>query len=110
MNEKAIELFGNEEFLEKIENMESLEEVKSAFAENGVDLDVDAMKELVTQNSEELSEDKLDDVSGGIIGAIALGWGIGKAIGIVGRTIYEDATGKKRTYSMKNILKSVGLF
>lgn len=111
MNEKAMELFGNEEFLEKLEKMDDIEEVKKTLIDNGIEPDFDALKEQIVLSNEELSEDRLSEVSGGsIIAAVTLGWCIGKAIGVVGRTIYEDSKGKPRTYSTKDIRKAVGLF
>lgn len=111
MNEKAIELFGNEAFLEKISGMDDMEEIKNAFEAEGVTLDIDSLKAQAIDavGAEELAENELENVSGGIIGAITLGWAIGRAIGVIGRTIYETKTGKPRTYSNSTLIKVLGL-
>ena len=113
MNEKAMEPFGNEEFLDKLSKMEDIEDVKKALAEEGVTLDVDAIMAKVKIDDGELTEENLDDVSGGFLltAAAALGaWSVGKAIGIIGRTVYEEATGKKRSYTTKQIRNAMNIF
>lgn len=105
MNEKAMELFGNEEFLAKIENLGSLDEVKKAFSEEGVTLDLDVMKAAVNIGDAELSEGELEDVAGG--GFISTVWNVTKAVSIIGRTLYDDARGQKRAYTTKQVMWAI---
>ena len=107
MNEKAMELFGNEEFLKKLEKMDDIEEVKKTLADEGIELDFDAMKAVVSAGDIEFSERELEDVSGG--GIVKSAWNLGKAIGIVGRTLYDDAKGNSRSYSNKDVMWAIGL-
>lgn len=112
MNEKIVELFGNEEFVEKIGSMDDMEDLKNAFEAEGVTLDIDSLKAQAVDavGAEELAENELENVSGGgIIAAITLGWAIGKAIGVIGRTIYENKKGLPRTYSDDTLRKALGL-
>lgn len=68
--EKIKELMENKEFVAGILEMESPEEVQNAFAEKGVDLTIDQVKQIATMafsdGSAEIPEEELDAVSGGI--------------------------------------------
>lgn len=68
-------LANDKEFIAQLAAMESVEEITAAINARGVEITVDQMKEsldifLARKDSAELSEDDLDNVSGGIsIGA-----------------------------------------
>lgn len=70
MNEQAIrELFSDETFIASILAMETPEEVQKALAEKGLDLsleEISAIKNTLTEDEGELSEDDLENVAGGI--------------------------------------------
>jgi predicted ribosomally synthesized peptide with nif11-like leader len=55
-------------FIEKLEQTQSEDEVLALFKENGVELSQDELKAFVSESQkEELDEDSLDDVAGGIL-------------------------------------------
>lgn len=60
----------DKEFVEKIVKMEEPEDVQAAFAEKGVEFtleEISAMAEKIMQgNFEEMTEEQLDDVTGGV--------------------------------------------
>ena len=99
--EKDLQLIENEEFVKKLENSETLEEAKNVFLENGVNIDVDVMKNDILASNKELDETDLENVAGD--GILAFGWNLGKALGIIARTLYEDKKGMSRTYSWSQI-------
>lgn len=102
--EKDLQLIENEEFVKKLENSETLEEAKNVFLENGVNVDVDVMKNDILASNKELDETDLENVAGGgIIQGALFGWNLGKALGIIARTLYEDKKGMSRTYSWSQI-------
>lgn len=113
MNEKILEVFGDDAFIEKISNMDDAQDVQKAFEEKGVTLDLDAlnaMKSQVSAGADEFSETELEDVSGGgLISKAWKAWNFGKALGIVGRTLYDDARGKGRSYSNKQVGWAINL-
>ena len=64
------ELMDNEIFVQKIAKMESNEEVQKAFSEQGIDFTMEEINQVVEQlygDDSELNEDKLEEVSGGIV-------------------------------------------
>lgn len=83
MEEKLSELVNNESFIEAVKQVETPEDMQSIFRQYNVEMSVeeiiqmiDIMEDLKEKRNEgELSEDILDDVSGGVVvsGAIALG-------------------------------------
>lgn len=80
MNEKMKELLADKAFVEKLMSLETETEVQSLLSENGVELTVEQIsmikKGVMSQlsNSDELSEDDLETVAGGVdIGGIIQG-------------------------------------
>ena len=72
MNEKLDELLKDEAFIEKLLNQENDTDVQALLAENGIELtlsDISAIKsgiEARLSDNEELSEDDLENVAGGV--------------------------------------------
>ena len=72
MNEKLDELLKDEAFIEKLLNQENDTDVQALLAENGIELtlsDISAIKsgiEARLSGNEELSEDDLENVAGGV--------------------------------------------
>ena len=68
--EKITALMEDREFVAKIAAMEEPEEVQKAFAEQGVDFSLEEINFIANQvmngNSEELNEDQLEAVAGGV--------------------------------------------
>lgn len=83
MEEKLAKLVNNVSFVEAVKQVETPEDMQSVLKQYNVEMSVeeiiqmiDVMKELKKNGNEsELSEEMLDDVSGGVVvaGAIALG-------------------------------------
>ena len=119
---KFEELMDNKEFVEGLEKTGSYEEVKTAFKDNGVDLDEEL---ALSVEDEELSEDALEGVAGGLSakdmkrllkravavvkdGPIVGTWKFSTSCGVLLRAYYDlnrygDAT---RSYSEKEIMKA----
>ena len=74
MEAKIKELYENEEFIAKMKQADTSEDVKNVFAEYGVELSVEDIEEIYNEcvNAEngELGEENLDQVSGGSFIAI----------------------------------------
>ena len=93
MQKKLNKALSDKAFAEKVLAMETPEEVRAALLEKDIDLDVDDLieiKDLLVKHfegGEELSEDDLEDVSGGSICAICL------ALGIIGAVVSVVGTG-----------------
>lgn len=70
MSDKLNALLENEAFIEKILNAENPEQVSALFAENGVTLSVKEVEilrsRLENTDNDELSEDQLENVAGGV--------------------------------------------
>lgn len=70
MNEEQVkELFSDEAFVASILEMETSEEVQKAFSDRGLDLSLDEIeiiKNSLSNEETELSEDDLETVTGGI--------------------------------------------
>lgn len=82
LNEKIKDIINNEEFIAKMEKTEA-EDMKSLFAEYGVELTDEEVLEFVKEAVEEehgdipLNEDDLENVAGGVAVGLALkalGW------------------------------------
>ncbi len=73
MQEKFTKAFSDKAFAEKVLAMETPEEVRAALLEKDIDLDVEdiiEIKDLMERRlngGEELSEDDLEDISGGAL-------------------------------------------
>lgn len=69
MSTSVKDLMENQEFIEKMMNAESADEVSALFAEHDIILSADEVNNLKTRlesmGSGELSEDELSDVAGG---------------------------------------------
>lgn len=67
--EKITALQDNEGFVKDLETIESTEELQELFHRHGIDVTVDELRDMaesaVEQNSSELSENDLADVTGG---------------------------------------------
>lgn len=70
---KIKELFDNEAFVNKFNEATNPEELKGVFEEFGLEISDEDLTELIKapmdEQKEELSEDDLGDVSGGVVGA-----------------------------------------
>ncbi len=77
MNEKVLNLLGNETFLKELSTKETPVEVMALFADNGVTLteeEVLKMRDIITKSaSGELNEDDLENVAGGSAFTDAMG-------------------------------------
>lgn len=92
-SEKVNAVFEDQAFTERLAALETKEDVVAAFAEKGVDFekDIAAVVEADPSFKEELDEEALKDVSGGsIVLAAALGWAIGRTVGIAVRRTYDQ--------------------
>ncbi len=71
-------LMNDQDFVVKMLSQESAEDVQKLYAENGVELTMDEVKALgealdkVDQPEGELDEDALENVSGGVLTALAV--------------------------------------
>ena len=79
LREKLTPIFDSEEIMRKISMSESLEEMQTIFAENGVDFSIEEVKAFVkfmnAAVSNDLSEVDLDQVAGGVVGPLDIfGW------------------------------------
>lgn len=77
LTEKIKSLFTDAEFVNKMKNTNDLVEVQKLFAEAGVELTEAEMKEFIEEacantDSGEIDEKQLENVSGGIIGALGI--------------------------------------
>jgi len=70
-NNKVNELLANEDFIASLSNAESADEMIQLFADNDVEITADELQALVDESGE-LSDDDLDDVSGGAAVATSL--------------------------------------
>ena len=81
-------------FEQELEKVSTPEEMQALFASYGIEMTVDEVKELVSSavkmNNEELSEEDLENVAGGVAGWVLVagkwvlktvaGWAIGKIL------------------------------
>lgn len=71
---KLAEILENAEIMEKISIAESKEVMQNVFSENGLELtmsEVDSFIQMMnSNNSDEISEESLDSVSGGAVDAV----------------------------------------
>lgn len=75
-NEKVAQLLENDEFRASIENAGSLEKVAELFTDAGYEVTADDIRQaaaLDVNENGELTEDALENVSGGWIGAVIKG-------------------------------------
>lgn len=83
---KVKELFADKEFVEKILELESAEEVQAALKEKGLELTVEEINQIKEQliksgeSGEEVSDEELEQVAGGVVGTVIAC----TAIGIIG--------------------------
>lgn len=84
VNERLKGLSADKGFLKELFEQDSPEKIQAKFAERGVELSLDEVKELVvavvdaaeTHGTDELNEDSLEDVAGGVVLASLIGWGV----------------------------------
>ena len=91
-------LMDNKDFVVKMLSQETPEAVQELFRENGVDLTMDEVLEFgrelekAASSGDELDEEMLANVSGGIVIESATAWAIAKcviAVGSAGLAIYK---------------------
>ncbi len=96
VNEQKIkEIFSDEVFVESLANMETAEDVQATLAEKGIELtvaDINALRVQLSNGEEELSEEDLENVSGGV--AIALLFSICGALFATG-TLVNNVTNRR---------------
>ena len=81
MNEERIkEVFSDEAFVKELFSKETPEQVQAMLADKDIDISVEEIVKLgkvlakkQDQTSEELGDEDLEDVSGGVVGAILIG-------------------------------------
>lgn len=90
-------LMDNKDFVIKMLSQDTPEDVQKLFHENGVDLTLDEVKEFgrelekAANADDELGEDALESVSGGVVAAATV-WAVAKcviAVGGAGLAIYK---------------------
>ncbi|MBQ3011723.1 MAG: hypothetical protein IJD81_11080 [Oscillospiraceae bacterium] len=85
MNNNLEALVSNEEFLNKLADCSSAVEMQNIFSEYGAEVsleEIEAMRKIIeNMDSDELNEDSLENVSGGVCV-------IGPIIGAIGIAIY----------------------
>lgn len=89
MNEEKIKaLLSDEKFVAGILELETPEDVCKAFADEGVTVTTEEIIQVkeqlasIGENNDELSEDQLEDVSGGYFVTTLILWGVTALIGI----------------------------
>ena len=106
------------ELAAKIDNINTDEEVVAFFAENGIDVTVEEVREVLAEGviecaepeNGELSEENLDNVAGGLaltLGLIATAWGVGSRAGMILRNMVDKKKGYKATYTWDEIKSGV---
>ncbi len=108
---KFEQLMENEEFIAKLEACETEEATKALYAEYGLDM------EPVVE-SEEISEDELENVTGGavisalVIAAAPFAWKSGCKFGVLVRANYDAKRygNMYRTYSKKQVDSAMKYF
>ena len=78
---KAAELLKDRDFIERLNKIESIEETKKILAERGLEWSNEEIQELANEIkngvNEELADDALEEVSGGVSAALVIGGTIG---------------------------------
>ena len=102
MNEEKIrEVFSDEGFVKELFSKETPEEVQALLAANDIELSIDEIVKLreilekklqQEENGEEISDDDLEDVSGGVFDLIAIGTVL--FLGVVAASITLDTRGR----------------
>ena len=88
MNNRAMELFKDEEFLKKVLVM-SPEDAQKEFEKEGGEITVDELNDIAAkinkalQSNGELDEESLDDVVGGAFNYVKFGVGVAVGIAVV---------------------------
>lgn len=81
INQNVMLLLNNQDFLKELSKLDNLADIKNLFKTNGVELTDKEVAEIVKEildaaensSEDELSEDQMQEVSGGLVGWIALG-------------------------------------
>lgn len=95
-HEKINELFASEEFKNEASKISTAEELQELFAKHGVEMTVDEVIELCgviarymeADAKEELTQNELDEVAGGVIGWLAVGVAV-LCVGALAMGIYN---------------------
>ena len=91
------ELTNNHEFMQKIDETKSYEEAKTLFAAEGVDLDSELQG--IREADDELTEESLENVAGGITWKQITGaWNVGLQAGVVIRNLWDMSHGRPLSY------------
>ena len=103
MMKKAQELFESDAFGKEIETFETVEEIKKALESHGVEISLEETEQICvgiasSQKKDELNEDDLNNVSGGVgfltaIAVTAAVWGVSYVTGYVVGKIIKKKTG-----------------
>ena len=83
-------VFADSDFATKFNSLESFEEVKNLFVEYGIVIDDEDLKNCLksmieaveSKNGSEVSEEELDNVSGGFVGFVVAGVVLGTISGV----------------------------
>ena len=95
MENKIRALYENEEFVNTLKETKTFEEAAELFKANGIDIPAEQLeafaKDALKQDATELSEENLDDVSGGFLTYLAIagaclvgGYVVGRIIAWIG--------------------------
>jgi predicted ribosomally synthesized peptide with nif11-like leader len=99
MNEQIQKIFSDEAFVAALLEMETPEDVQKAIADKGLELsleDINTIKNSLSSEEGELSEDDLENVAGG--SAAEIGAAIGHAIDL---TVKDISKGIKKLTKIK---------
>lgn len=104
MNEELMKVLDDEEFAEKLANAETAEEFVALLGSKDVQIEEgmsaeEAFKVFKSQENGEIAEGELENVSGGVLGAIVVGAGIvvgANAIAFAGGYIYQKIKNRKK--------------
>ena len=100
----------NGEFAKQLEAAQSKDEIIEAFAAHGIELTTNDADDLLKETfvDDELNEEALEDVAGGmsVWQAAKIGWGIGARVGMIGRMIYDKykSGNPYKNYTWDNVL------
>lgn len=72
--EELKKLFGNEAFVEKLKEVDSIETLQKFLADNGLNMSLDEINKAI-KSDEELNEQELNDIpGGGWFGYLSFAW------------------------------------
>ena len=87
MNEELIkEVFSDEAYVKSLFESESWEAAQASLKEKGIDISIEELKQLVNlmkkKGDGELSEEELEQVSGGILFTLLVGTAVSTVVGV----------------------------